>query len=126
MNDEIDFLKFVQTEINTEFISLKKYPVPTIRTRVEAPCPGRHSNLVTLVSGPEAQEKILRPKNVGSCSLHVVYYEKNGTFIGHYTLHPNEQWESMIPPPNAWVTKFGCKKDCSGTAILEYDTPYFC
>lgn len=126
MNDEIDFLKFIQTDIGTDFISLTKYSVPTIRTKVEAPCPGRLSNLVTLVSGPEAQDKILRPKNVGTCILHIVFYQKNGAFIGHYTLQPNEQWDSIIPPPNAWVTKFGCKKDCKGTAILEYDTPYFC
>jgi hypothetical protein len=80
---------------------------------------------VTLVPGPEACDMIKRPKNVGSCILHVVFYEKNGTFIGHYSLQPGEEWDSMTPPANAWITKVGCRKDCSGSAILEYDTPYF-
>ena len=126
MNDEIDFLRFLQTNIGDEFVPLKKYPYPTIRTQVAAPCPGSHENAVTLVSGPEARDMIKRPKNIGTCLLHVVFYEQNGALIGYYSLQPGEEWGSITPPSNAWITKVGCKKDCSGSAILEYDTPYFC
>lgn len=125
MNDEIGFLRFQQTDTDVEPVQLKKYPNPTIRTQVEAPCPGEQSNLFILVSGSTALNGIKRPKNVGSCIFHIAFYDKNGTHIGHVTMQPGEEYDWIKPLSNTHTIKFGCKQNCTGTAILEYDTEYF-
>lgn len=97
---------------------------PTVRTRASAPCPGARANIVTLVSGDDARQGILRPKNLGTCPLHLACYDHNGTFIGAVKLEPGEMIQWFQVPANTQTIKFGCHKSCTGTAILEYDTPY--
>jgi hypothetical protein len=100
------------------------YSFPTVRTRVSAPCPGRLDNIVTLISGDDAINGISRPKNIGTCALHIACYEQNGTFVGSIKLDPGESLDWFQVPSNTRTIKFGCHKSCSGTAVLEYNTPY--
>lgn len=99
------------------------YNAPTVRTRISAPCPGGLDNIITLVSGDDAINGINRPRNVGSCPLHLACYDLNGTFIGAIKLEPGESLEWFQVPVNTRTVKFGCHKACAGTAVLEYDTP---
>lgn len=112
-------LFFQQTEAGDPPVS----NAPTVRTRVAAPCPGRLDNIVTLASGEEARYGISRPKNVGTCALHIAWYDQTGTFIGAIKFEPGESFDWFKFPPNTHSVKFGCHKACSGTAVLEYDTP---
>jgi hypothetical protein len=96
---------------------------PTVRARVSAPCPGGHDNIITLVSGDDSLNGISRPKNIGTCPLHLACYDQNGTFIGAIKLEPGEGLDWFQVPSNTRTIKFGCHKACTGTALLEYDTP---
>ena len=113
-------LFFQQTETG----ETPTYTVPTVRTRLSAPCPGKLDNIVTIISGDDARFGIMRPKNVGSCILHVACYDRNGIFIEALRLQPDEAQDRYRVPPNTHSIKIGCHRDCSGTAVLEYDTPY--
>ena len=100
------------------------YNSPTVRTSISAPCPGARDNIITLVSGDDAIYGISRPKNIGTCPLHLACYDQNGTFIGGIKLEPGEAMEWFQVPSNTRTIKFGCHKSCTGTAVLEYNTPY--
>ncbi len=97
---------------------------PTVATRVEAPCPGQLANTVVLLRGRSVLDGLKQPHNVGSCRIHIACYDKGGTFIGTYHLEPGEEFSFLDFPSNTDVVRFGCDQGCSGTAILEYQTPY--
>ena len=97
---------------------------PTVRVRVEAPCPGLFSNTVSILSGRKVLDGLRHPRNVGTCTLHIACYDQSGTFIGKYTLAPGEQFAFLEFPSNTENVRFGCDKNCSGTAVLEYQSPY--
>ena len=113
-------LFFQQTETG----EAPAHTVPTVRTRQTAPCPGSFSNAVTLVSGDDAIYGITRPKNIGKCPLHIACFDQNGTYIGAFRLDPGVETERIQVPGNTRTIKFGCHKACTGTAVLEYNTPY--
>lgn len=121
MSNEIDFLKFPLKNVNEEKVSNQQTEFASFREKRYAPCPGKHDNLVTISAGKRANKGLSRPKNVGTCSLHIAYYDKNGAFLGHHTLKSKEQANNLETPINTHVIKFGCSKNCSGTAILEID-----
>jgi hypothetical protein len=91
------------------------------KARVQAPCPGCFANTVVLLAGQDVLTGLLKPKNVGSCQLHIVFYDSSGTFIGAYDFDPGEVWDDLLTfPSNTDVVRLGCAVGCSGTAILEY------
>jgi hypothetical protein len=96
---------------------------PGIRTRVQAPCPGRFENTVVLLVGPDVLQGLRKPKNVGTCLLHIACYDSTGTFIGTYHLQPGQEMSFLTFPSNTDVVRIGCARDCAGTAILEYLDP---
>lgn len=112
-------LFFPQTETGETPV----YNYPTVRTRISAPCPGKLDNIITLVSGKDAIYGISRPKNIGTCALHIAFYDQSGAFIGAVKMEPDESHEIIRPPNNTHTIKFGCNRACTGTAVLEYDTP---
>jgi hypothetical protein len=94
---------------------------PDCRTQVKAPCPGRLENTVVLLKGKECREGIVSPKNVGTCRIHVAYYDASGTWIGSWHLDPGDGTSGLVTfPSNTEIVRFGCARDCSGTAIMEY------
>ena len=101
---------------------------PTVATRVEAPCPGSFENTVVLLRGQEVLDGIIKPRNVGSCKFNILYYsgDTNGSYLGRYDLEPVEERSRLTYPSTAQVVRLGCEVGCSGTAILEYQTPYIC
>jgi hypothetical protein len=111
-------LFFQQTEAGEVPVAF----APTVRTRVTAPCPGRIDNIVTLSIGEDARGGISRPRNVGSCPLHLACFDQTGTFIGAIKLEPGEAVEWFQVPGNTHTIKFGCHKNCTGAAVLEYET----
>ncbi len=102
----------------------QKSDYPTVRERVEAPCPGQFSNTVSLLSGRKVLDGLKRPRNVGSCALHIACYDAGGTFIGKYTLAPGASFDFLEFPSNTENVRFGCDRNCSGTAVMEYQSPY--
>ena len=117
-----DFPGFPDTDLDAEKAEPLGYP--TVATQVEAPCPGSFDNTVVLLRGRQVLDGLRKPRNVGSCLIHIACYDKNGTFIGTYHLQPGEQMNFLSFPSNTEVVRFGCDKGCTGTAILEYQTPY--
>ena len=97
---------------------------PTVRTQVEAQCPGSFEKTMVLLRGRDVLDGLKQPRNIGSCTIHIACYDKTGTFIGTYHLAPGEQVSFLSFPSNTEVVRFGCDKGCTGTAILEYQTPY--
>jgi hypothetical protein len=97
---------------------------PTVRTQVEAECPGSFEKTVVLLRGRQVLDGLKEPRNIGSCTIHIACYDKTGTFIGTYHLAPGEKMSFLTFPSNTEVVRMGCDKGCSGTAILEYQTPY--
>ena len=97
---------------------------PTVRTRVEAECPGSFEKTVVLLRGRDVLDGLKKPRNIGSCKIHIACYDSSGTFIGTYHLAPGEELSFLSFPSNTEVVRFGCAKGCAGTAILEYETPY--
>ena len=97
---------------------------PTVKERVEAECPGSFENTVVLLRGRQVLDGLRKPHNVGSCRIHIACYDSSGTFIGTYHLEPGEQINFLSFPSNTEVVRFGCAKGCTGTAILEYESPY--
>ena len=87
-------------------------------------CPGKLENTVVLLRGREVLDGLRKPHNIGSCKIHIACYDKSGTFIGTYHLEPGEQVDFLSFPSNTEVVRLGCQKSCTGTAILEYETPY--
>jgi len=117
-----EYPRFPNTNLNQEKAEPLGYP--TVATRVEAPCPGTIENTVVLLRGREGLDGLKKPKNVGSCLIHILCFDSRGTFIGTYHLEPGEQMSFLTFPSNTEVVRFGCAKGCAGTAILEYQTPY--
>lgn len=113
-------LFFQQTETGETPV----YNSATVRTRASAPCPGSFGNAVTLISGDDALNGISRPKNIGKCPLHIACFDQTGTYIGAFKLEPGQTIDWIQVPGNTRTIKFGCHKACTGTAVLEYDTPY--
>lgn len=94
---------------------------PTCRTQVQAPCPGQLSNTVVLLRGSDCREGILDPRNVGTCRIHVAAYDASGTWITSWHLDPGESMSGLQRfPPNTEIVRFGCGRDCKGTAKMEY------
>src|SRR5690348_11459244 len=89
--------------------------VPTVRTRIEAPCPGRFENTVVLLRGRQVQDGLRRPKNIGTCLLHIACYDSSGAFIGTFHLAPRESFDSLTFPSNTEVVRMGCDRSCNGT-----------
>ena len=110
---------FFQTTLDDEVVQTE--PV-TFRGRVSAPCPGSNAKTKTLVMGEKANQfKVGNPKNIGTCEAYILFFDRTGTYIDHYTLQPGEKIDTVYPPGNAYYVKFGCSPECGGTAILEYD-----
>lgn len=97
---------------------------PTVRTQAEAECPGSYEKTVVLLRGRQVLDGLKEPRNIGSCKIHIACYDRTGTFIGTYNLEPGEKIDFLKFPSNTEVVRLGCEKGCSGTAILEYQTPY--
>jgi hypothetical protein len=117
-----EYPRFPNTNLNQEKAEPLGYP--TVATRVEAPCPGTMENTVVLLRGREVLDGLNKPKNVGSCLIHLLCFDSRGTFIGTYHFEPGEEQSFLTFPSNTEVVRLGCKKGCAGTAILEYQTPY--
>ena len=117
-----EFVRFPLTDLGQEPAEPLGYP--TVATRVEAPCPGRFENTVVLLRGREVLEGLKKPRNIGSCTIHIACYDSTGTFIGTYHLAPGEEISFLTFPGNTAVVRMGCHQSCTGTAILEYQTPY--
>ena len=115
-------LIYPQSDEDSVMASPDSYP--TVRTRAEAKCPGRASNIITLVTGEDALFGIKRPKNIGSCSLFIGCFDRSGTRLDSIEIKPGEELAWYRIPSNAYAIKFGCHTECNGTAILEYDTPF--
>ena len=92
---------------------------PGVLTRVQAPCLGRFENTVVLLRGKYVLQGLKKPKNVGSCLLHIACYDSAGTFIGTY----HQEMSFLRFPSNTDVVRLGCARDCAGTAVLEYLDP---
>lgn len=120
MSDE--HLRFPLTNVGDAKAEPLGYP--TVAARVEAKCPGSFENTVVLLRGKEVLEGLRKPRNIGSCTIHIACYDSSGTFIGTYHLAPGEEINFLSFPSNTEVVRMGCHKNCSGTAILEYQTPY--
>jgi hypothetical protein len=116
-----DFPGFPDTDLGADKAEPLDYP--TVAARVEAPCPGTFENTAVLLRGREVLDGLRKPRNIGSCLIHIACYDKNGTFIGTYHLQPGEEMNYLSFPSNTEVVRFGCDKGCTGTAILEYRTP---
>ena len=117
-----DYPGFPNTNLDQEKATPLDYP--TVAARVEAPCPGSFENTVVLLRGRDVLDGLKKPRNIGSCKIHIACYDKNGTFIGTYHLVPGEEISFLTFPSNTEVVRMGCAKGCTGTAILEYQTPY--
>ncbi|MFZ0711572.1 MAG: hypothetical protein WAM53_16155 [Terrimicrobiaceae bacterium] len=93
-----------------------------LRGRIEAPCPGREDNTVSLCLGEGCHGfRLKRPKNIGTCEGYVLYYDQSGTFIGCYVLRSGQAFSELNPPSSTFNVRFGCSPECGGSAVLEFD-----
>lgn len=116
-----DVAVFPLTDVNEAPAERLSYP--TVAVRVEAPCPGSFENAVVLLKGQQVLDGLIKPRNVGSCKIHILCFDGTGTYIGAYHLERGEEDDFLKFPSNTEVVKMGCLKGCTGTAVLEYRTP---
>ncbi|MBB3900020.1 hypothetical protein [Roseococcus suduntuyensis] len=104
----------------------------TQRVTVTAPCPGNRTNYVVIINVAwMCKFGIAHPMNIGSCPIFLHGLDANGNALSRtpngaaagQELKPREGKDRFIPPEGSVRIVMSCAKNCTGTAILEYDMP---
>ncbi|MES2220091.1 MAG: hypothetical protein V4587_03900 [Acidobacteriota bacterium] len=118
-------------EIPSDTTSNPPGPVPAGHHKVNVPCPGSHSNVITIAGPAQSALGFHNLANTGSCSLSIQALDATGkplapnpnTSTSTLVLQPGQSIGKWVPPPGTVKVIVACFTNCPGTSStsFEYD-----
>lgn len=94
------------------------------RSTILIKCPGSRETAVVLAVGPATVFGVGNPKNIGDCPLSIGAEDENSRLLSPtLSLSPGESALHFDPPAGTYRILVAGFTNCTGEAILEYDTP---
>lgn len=94
------------------------------RSIIHIKCPGSRESAVVLAVYPATIMGVGNPKNLGDCPLSIAAEDSNGRLLRpNLALYPGQSQLRFSPPAGTHRILVAGFTDCTGSAILEYDTP---
>lgn len=95
------------------------------RSQIPISSPGSLASAITIAVAPWCMYGIGNPSNVGDCPLSMGGLDERGRILQpHIWLNPGESKSWWGPPEGSSRLVVCAYSNHTGTAILEYDTPY--
>ena len=94
------------------------------RSMIFIQCPGDRDSATVLAVYPASVAGVGHPRNGGECPLSIAGEDRHGRVLHpNLVLRPGESREWFYPPAGAQQIIVAGFANCTGMAVLEYDTP---
>ena len=96
-----------------------------MRTVIRLACPGTQTNSVFITQTDwQSRYGVGHPANTGDTDLLITALDENNSAIDDVRLAPGQSLPWYTPPSGTVSILAVGPNNCSGTPVLEYDTPY--